>query len=162
MTTILALDLGQSTGFALGTDDGANDMTGVCSLMQRGSWNLKPDKFSGGGMRFVKFLERLDHLMKAMPFDRVVFEGVRRHKGVDAAHAFGGYMATLQSWCERQDPPVPYEGVPVGTIKKFATNHGNASKPEMMAAVAAMGFPCDTDDEADAVALLLMKLQELT
>lgn len=159
MTTILALDLGTKTGFAVGTNAGATGPTPP--LVIRGSWSLKPGKFDGGGMRAVKFTEHLDKLMRAMPFERVVFEAVRAHRGVDAAHIYGGLMMTLQAWCERQDPPVPYEGVGVGAIKKFATGKGNASKGEMLLAVERLGFPCDGDeDEADAVALLLLKLSE--
>lgn len=161
MTTILALDLGTHTGYAVGTTEGTSEATGVCGAMVRGSWNLRPDKFSGAGMRFVRFTERLDALMKGMPFERVVFEGVRQHKGVDAAHIYGGLMATLQAWCERQDPPVPYEGVSVQNIKKFATGKGNANKIAVMTAVEELGYRCDTDDEADAVALLLLKLSEV-
>ena len=39
--------------------------------------------------------------------------------GVDAAHAYGGFMAHLTAWCEHHQ--IPYQGVPVGTIKKHAT-----------------------------------------
>lgn len=159
MSTILALDLGTTTGYAVGTTFGANPFAGPVPEVIRGSWSLKPGKFDGGGMRAVKFTEHLDKLMKAIPFERVVFEAVRAHRGVDAAHIYGGLMMTLQAWCERQDPPIPYEGVGVGAIKKFATGKGNASKGEMLLAVERMGYPCDGDeDEADAVALLLMQL----
>lgn len=160
MTMILALDLGTKTGFAVGTTDGATPEAPY-PFVSRGSWSLKPGKFDGGGMRAVRFTEHLDKLMKAIPFERVVFEAVRAHKGVDAAHIYGGLMMTLQAWCEGQTPPVPYEGVGVGAIKKFATGRGNANKGEMLLAVERLGFPCDGDeDQADAVALLLLKLEE--
>ncbi|MCX8006193.1 MAG: hypothetical protein N2688_14785, partial [Burkholderiaceae bacterium] len=48
-----------------------------------------------------------------------------------------------------------YEGVPVGTIKRFATGRGNADKAAMIAAVRARGFAPADDNEADAIALLL-------
>ena len=77
---------------------------------------------------------------------------VRRHLGVDAAHAYGGFMAHLTAWCEQHG--VPYAGVPVGTIKRFVTGKGNADKAAVIAAVRALGyFPVD-DNEADALALL--------
>jgi Holliday junction resolvasome RuvABC endonuclease subunit len=158
MTAILAIDLGTHCGYALGSTEGANEHTGPVPLMLRGSWNLKPGKFDGGGMRAVRFKNELDKLMRAIPFERVVFEAVRAHKGVDAAHVYGGLMMTLQAWCETQEPPIPYEGVGVGAIKKFATGKGNASKGEMLAAVERLGFPTDDDNEADAVALLLLAL----
>jgi hypothetical protein len=63
----------------------------------------------------------------------VYFEEVRRHAGVDAAHAYGGFMAHLTAWCEHHQ--IPYQGVPVGTIKKHATGKGNANKDQMIGAV---------------------------
>jgi Holliday junction resolvasome RuvABC endonuclease subunit len=71
---------------------------------------------------------------------------------VDAAHAYGGFMAHLTAWCEHHQ--IPYQGVPVGTIKKHATGKGNASKDEMIAAMKALGHSPTDDNEADALALL--------
>lgn len=153
MTSFLALDLGTATGYAYVAS--TPKMFPEYAKILSGTWSLKPGKFDGGGMRGVKFLAFLDGLP---PMDRVVFEAVRRHNGTDAAHVYGGLMMTLQTWCENQTPPIPYEGVPVGTIKKFATGKGNASKDEMIAAVKAKGYLCKDDNEADAVALLLCVL----
>ena len=50
---------------------------------------------------------------------------------------------------------MPYEGVPVGTIKRFATGKGNADKTAMTATMRARGFAPADDNEADAIALLL-------
>jgi Holliday junction resolvasome RuvABC endonuclease subunit len=82
----------------------------------------------------------------------VVFEEVRRHAGVDAAHAYGGFMAHLTAWCEHHQ--IPYQGVPVGSIKKHATGKGNAGKAEMIAAAKARGITPVDDNHADALALL--------
>jgi Holliday junction resolvasome RuvABC endonuclease subunit len=82
----------------------------------------------------------------------VYFEEVRRHAGVDAAHAYGGFMGQLTAWCEHHQ--IPYQGVPVGTIKKHATGKGNASKEDMIAAARRQGFDPADDNEADALALL--------
>ena len=86
----------------------------------------------------------------------VYFEEVRRHAGVDAAHVYGGLMATLTAWCEAHG--VAYAGVPVGTIKKHATGKGNADKAAMVAAMQALGHYPANDDEADALALLHLAL----
>jgi Holliday junction resolvasome RuvABC endonuclease subunit len=93
--------------------------------------------------------------------DAVYFEEVRRHLGVDAAHAYGGFMAHLTAWCEHHQ--IPYQGVPVGTIKKHATGKGNAGKDEMIAAAKARGNAPVDDNEADALALLhyAIDLQEV-
>ncbi|MFP5382262.1 MAG: hypothetical protein ACLGG4_08355, partial [Gammaproteobacteria bacterium] len=60
-------------------------------------------------------------------------------------------------WCEHHG--VPYQGVPVGTIKKHVTGKGNASKDEMMAAMRARGYLPTDDNEADALALLHWAIQ---
>jgi Holliday junction resolvasome RuvABC endonuclease subunit len=49
-----------------------------------------------------------------------------------------------------------YEGVSVGTIKRFIAGKGNASKEEVIDSVKNKGFSDIIDDnEADALALLL-------
>lgn len=148
MTTLLALDLGTTTGFCVGPS--GNCISGV--------WDLKPSRYDGGGMRFVKFLSRLDEIFDAVPPDIVVYEEVRRHNGTDAAHVYGGLMGHLQSWCE--DKKLPYEGVPLAAIKKYWTGKGNANKDAMIAACADRGLPVVDDNEADAVALWHFKILE--
>jgi len=71
---------------------------------------------------------------------------------VDAAHVYGGLLATLSAWCEHHR--IAYQGVPVGTIKRHATGKGNAGKAAVMAAMRAKGHPVTDDNEADALALL--------
>lgn len=147
--TILALDLGTTTGWAirLGEDD-----------ITSGTLTLRPSRFEGGGMRFLRFRGWLDEIQRASGgVGRVAFEEVRRHAGTDAAHIYGGFLAHLTAWCEERR--VPYEGVPVGTIKRFATGRGNADKAAMMAAVTARGFAPADDNEADAIALLLWAIE---
>ncbi|MFX1761481.1 hypothetical protein PWP93_02570 [Paraburkholderia sp. A1RI-2L] len=144
ITTILALDLGTTTGWALRRSDG-----GITS----GAQHFRPQRFEGGGMRFLRFRRSLSELRgSAGDIHAVYFEEVRRHAGVDAAHAYGGFLATLSAWCEHHR--IPYQGVPVGTIKKHATGRGNASKDEVIAAMRALGHAVADDNEADALALL--------
>jgi Holliday junction resolvasome RuvABC endonuclease subunit len=83
---------------------------------------------------------------------------VRRHLGVDAAHAYGGFLATLTSWCEHQK--IPYQGVPVGTIKRHVTGKGNAGKSEMVSAMRSRGYVVADDNEADALAVLVWALAQ--
>ena len=54
---------------------------------------------------------------------------------------------------------VPYGGVPVGTIKRFATGRGNADKAAVIVAMQARGFHPADDNEADALALLLWAVE---
>lgn len=140
---ILAFDLGTSCGWAKSLHGGG------CVY---GTLDLSAGRFSGGGMRYVRFGNELATLIEGV--DLVVFEEVRRHMGVDAAHVYGGLLAVLTAKCE--SAKIPYEGVPVGTIKKHATGKGNASKSEMVLAAGswATGTADLTDDEADAICLL--------
>ena len=146
--TTLALDLGTTTGFAWRAATGC---------VVSGVWSLKPGKYDGGGIRGVRFLQHLNHMNADCFIKHVVFEAVRRHIGTDAAHVYGGLMMTLQTWCDSQIPPIPYEGVSVGTIKKFFTGKGNASKDEMMQKARDLGYSPVDDNEADAIALLCLK-----
>ena len=124
-----------------------------------GEWTLKPSRFEGGGMRFVKFVGFLNEIRGRMPVRMVAYEEVRRHAGTDAAHVYGGLQATLTSWCEQLDPKLPYEAVPVGTIKKHWTGKGNANKDAMMAEAFRRGWQPQGDNEADALALLDLVLE---
>lgn len=145
MNTILSLDLGTTTGWAISTRDGS-----ITSSTE----SFKPHRFEGGGMRFLRFKRWLTEVKASVDgLDAVYFEEVRRHAGVDAAHAYGGFMAHLAAWCEHHN--IPYQGVPVATIKKHTTGKGNADKQAMMAAVRARGFAPNDHNEADAIALLL-------
>jgi Holliday junction resolvasome RuvABC endonuclease subunit len=146
---ILSLDLGTKTGWAL---------QGGGGLISSGTVNFKNDRWQGGGMRFLKFTRFLDELRSnAGPIAQVYFEEVRRHLGVDAAHAYGGFLAHLTAWCEQKN--IPYQGVPVGTIKKHATGKGNANKAMMIASVKQRGHQPADDNEADAIALLYWALE---
>ena len=122
-------------------------------------------------MRYLRFGRWLDDMLALscsesdVPTDSAVigavyFEEVRRHLGVDAAHVYGGLLATLTAWCERHQ--IPYQGVPVGTIKRHATGKGNAGKAEVIAAMKALGHPVTDDNEADALALLHWALAQGT
>ena len=143
-TTILALDLGTTTGWAIRSSDGT---------INSGSTSFRPQRFEGGGMRFLRFKRWLSELKDMTGgIHALYFEEVRRHVSTDAAHAYGGFLATLTAWCEHHQ--IPYQGVPVGTIKKHATGKGNASKDDVLVAMRALGHAPADDNEADALALL--------
>jgi len=140
--TTLALDLGTKTGWAAASGD--NIISGVETF--------KNDRFSGGGMRYLRFGKWLKETHGHLEIKTVYFEEVRRHAGTDAAHVYGGLMAVLTAFCEEHK--IPYQGVPVGTIKKFWTGKGNAPKDVMIAEAIERGFNPIDDNEADALALL--------
>lgn len=141
---ILSLDLGTATGWALSNHNGR---------IISGTAHFRPRRFEGGGMRYLRFERWLNETLEITgQIHAVYFEEVRRHLGVDAAHAYGGFLASLTAWCEEQS--IPYEGIPVGTIKKFITGKGNASKAMVINAIKALGYNPEDDNEADALALL--------
>ena len=155
---ILALDLGTTTGWALRSANGP---------MAHGFVSFKSQRFEGGGMRYLRFGRWLADMLalsgqqsgsktgsqtNLTGIGAVYSEEVRHHLGVEAAHVYGGLLATLTAWCEHHQ--IPYQGVPVGTIKRHVTGKGNAGKAEVIAAMKALGHPVTDDNEADALALL--------
>jgi Holliday junction resolvasome RuvABC endonuclease subunit len=147
---ILALDLGTTTGWACQSIDGQ---------IAHGWASFKPGRYEGGGMRYLRFKRWLTELKGTVgEVGQIYFEEVRRHNSTDAAHVYGGLMATLTAWCEHHN--IPYQGVPVATIKRHATGKGNADKAAMIAAMQAKGHPVTDDNESDAIALLYWAMEE--
>lgn len=149
---ILALDLGTKTGWAIKSQ---NQITS-------GTIEFKPSRFEGGGMRYLRFqkwLEEINQLTNGI--DLVYFEEVRRHLGVDASHAYGGFLAYLTGWCESKNPKIPYLGIPVKVIKKHITGNGNSKKEVVIEAIKKLGFNPVDDNEADALALLDLVIKKI-
>lgn len=146
---ILALDLGTTTGWAL--------VIGQAQVIS-GTLDLNPNRYDGGGMRYLRLRNWLEQLrLDSGGIEGIHYEEVRRHAGTSAAHVYGGLLATLTGWCEERG--VAYQGVPVGTIKRFITGKGNADKTAVITAVRERGYAPADDNEADAIAILLWALQ---
>jgi Holliday junction resolvasome RuvABC endonuclease subunit len=150
-SAVLALDLGQKTGWAVRNADGA---------IASGTVEFEPGRFEGGGMVYLRFRAWLQEVVEtAGGIGVVYFEEVRSHRGVAAAHAYGGFLAHLTAWAEANK--IPYRGVPVATIKRHIAGNGNADKAAVIVAVRAVGFDPADDNEADALALLDWALTDL-
>jgi hypothetical protein len=146
---VLALDLGTTTGYAIRAGD---------KRIVSGTASFRPSRYDGGGMRYLRFRSWLDQIAIEMAsLEAVYFEEVRRHAGTDAAHLYGGLLATLAAWCETK--AIAYQGVPVGVIKRHIAGKGNADKDAVIAAVRARGFNPADDNEADAIAILLWAIE---
>jgi len=139
---IIGIDPGTACGWAvLREEDGERVASGV--------WDLRPRRHEGGGMRYLRVRRYLRELLEAYPPVEVAYEEVRAHLGVDAAHVYGGIVAAVTGLCEEVE--VPYEGVPVATIKRTATGKGNAAKPAVKAAAVTRWGEVADDNEADAL-----------
>ncbi len=147
MKTLLALDLGTTTGWA-------SNSGGTAS----GWVSFKNSRFEGGGMRYLRFAKWLRGMHDLTAIEEVHFEEVRRHLGVDAAHAYGGFLATLTSFCEEWS--IPYQGHPVGSIKRHVTGTVKGKKDGVIAAIKARYPHVKDDNEADALALLSLALDQ--
>lgn len=148
---ILAIDLGTTTGWALGVRDGS---------IQGGSASFAPRKSEGPGQRWLKFRQFLiDRRVAAGDVHVCYYEDVKRHgPGVQAAHVYGGLLAMLQVWGEVNR--VRLVPVGVGTIKKHWTGKGNADKAAMVAEAQRRGHLPTDDNHADALALLSYALEQ--
>lgn len=146
----LCLDLGTQTGWALASRE---------KIITSGSKNFKGNRFQSSGIKFLKFIGFLDDLFNYAKRELkiIFFETVRRHLGVDAAHAYGGFLGHLTAWCEKHG--IAYEGVPVGTIKRHATGKGNASKAVVIESIKKLNHKPIDDNEADALALAYWALE---
>lgn len=156
---IFAFDLGTKCGVA-----GVNTTSISCYTWSQ-VWCIKKLKKDMSieerrGRAFEYFYSNLSSLIAdtiacGVDMKRIViyYEKVHRHQGTDAAHMYGGYEAILLMWATMHGLRVVPVGV--GTIKKYITGKGNASKEQVIAAINQSGYPYVTDDnEADALALL--------
>lgn len=142
---ILALDLGTSCGFA-------------CTCGTSGVWDLKPKSHESSGQRYVKFSNHLDYHNQHCEIIEIVYEEVKYHRAVDAAHVYGGLEAILQDFCI--DRLIEYRGIGVTTIQKAATGRGMApkgQKKKLMFDAAVKQFKgtnVTSEDQADALWIL--------
>lgn len=142
-TTVLALDLGTRTGFAVGHDH----------VPQSGTWDLRPRGQDSPGMRYLYLRGRLEAVRQAYPsLAIVVYEQPYGLRGA-AAQVLPGLVATLQAWCAEHH--IEHTSVTPSALKTHATGKGNAGKPAMIeAARRKFGQPVHDDNEADALWLL--------
>ena len=153
---IFALDLGSiRTGWAY--FDGP-------SLLSVGVWELTSRRQESWGVRWLRLTQLLGDVntVSRLEIDLVAFEEVRRHQGVDAAHAYGAAKGVLLAWCELQR--LEFCSVPIAALKRAAVNKGGGSgtgKKEVLAA-ARERWPhhkFKTDDASDAAFVGLAALR---
>lgn len=146
--TILALDLGTKTGYALRRRDGR---------IAHGTQDFTPRKSWSEGQKWARYRAWLTETIREGQVHQVVYELVIRHevKGRplwDAAHAYGAFQAITHMVCDSFN--VDAIGVNLATVKKSFTGSGRAKKADMVAEANARGFRPESDNDADALAIL--------
>lgn len=161
---ILALDYGTKTGYCYG-----NITTEFPE--KAGTWTLgTPKEIKQWGLnrrtrtRDPRIARLANHLRVFPLADAVVFEDVQFASSTYQVQLWASLRAV--SWTDYPDN-VAFECVPVGTLKKFATGSGTASKEQMGSALSRKhtqlyDAPVDLDDNAiDAIWIWLWAKQNL-
>jgi Holliday junction resolvasome RuvABC endonuclease subunit len=145
---VIGIDPGTKCGWAVRTPD----------QMASGVWLLKPKKGAVVGARLGTLFWNLHNLITTWRLARagdevvVAYEDVRAHAGTTAAHVYGALVGVIELICGSFEPPIRLVPIGVGTVKKFATHNGGASKAAMLYAAEQQwaGVMFDSDDEVDA------------
>lgn len=147
---ILALDIALKTGFAYGAEGqvtfGTRDFTGLAK---------------DNAVRGRRFRHWLCELMTEIEPQKLVIEAPVYFSGQR-----GGATALLHGLAWEAHRAAELRGIPRKevypvSIKKFITGNARAKKPEVMRAVMNRGYQITNDNEADAVALLLLQMEAL-
>ena len=145
----LALDLATKTGWAL--QEAGRIESGVETFdVKRGE---------SAGMRYVRFRRWLVDV--GARADIVIYEQtIIAGPGSIAREIATGFATRVQEYCAARG--IEHSAVWASTLKKWTAGKGNASKADMLEAVARRwGRRVDDDNEADAVALLHYALAEI-
>lgn len=140
---ILSLDLGTHTGWAVRRRSGA---------ISYGTDEF-PDHKAAPGQRWVDFRYWLAQKMNDEQIHLLIYENVVfTHSSSQASNVYGGFLALAQMGARTRN--IPFRAVAVPTVKKHWTGSGRAKKPDMIAEARRRGFRPDTDNAADALAIL--------
>lgn len=146
---ILSLDLATKTGWATYFD--GNKSSGVQEFgLRRGE---------SAGMRFLRFRAWLKTMAEFTDrIDLIVFEQAH-HRGGAATQLCVGLVTDALAFAAK----IKAETMPVhtGSLKKYATGVGNASKTAMIQEAESRGYRPRDDNEADACLLLDYAMEEL-
>ena len=141
---ILAVDLGNKTGYALRRRDGA---------MRYGTMDFTPRKSWTPGQRWTRFRGWLGDTVSTFQIDAIVFERVVfGHSSAASSDVYGGFKALVELAADIHG--LTLSSVAVPTVKKHFTGSGRADKDTMMAQARARGFSPDSHNAADALAIL--------
>lgn len=141
--TIMALDLGRQTGWAVLQNE-------IITLGTEKFPNVRGESPGMLYLRFGGWLEKMhDIMMKKLAM--VIYEQAH-HRGGAATQVGVGLQTKVMEFCAKYE--IECMTVHTGTLKKFSTGSGAASKESMIAATRAKGYSPANDDEADAFLML--------
>lgn len=141
--TILALDLANQTGWAVGHQG---------RVLKHGTQKLLQKTSESKGMPLIR-LEKFLNDMVAAGVSLICFEDIKQSpKSVAAGHTFGRLSGVVMKFCEERN--IDYCGINVGSWKKGLTGKGNANKDLIMDEITQLGFSVESQDEADAIGIL--------
>lgn len=144
----LALDLGTRTGIAIADERVVLDLT---------HWDLDKPAGSSHRRKFRGFRDRLKrklHEIAGRDPEIVIFyeKALGHYPGSTAAQIWGAWWGILE--CLAGDYGLETYAFPAATIKKAAAGHGRTDKDGVRQMMRNFGYRPDTDDEADALAIL--------
>lgn len=141
---LLALDLGTYTGWAVQRRDGSISY-GTEHFIQRNQWH--------DGQRFVNFRAWLGDLLTREQIHHIVYERVVfGHSSSQASNVYGAFWGQVLACAAVRN--IECQGVAVPTVKKHWARSGRAKKPDMIDEAKRRGFRPDSDNSADALAIL--------
>jgi len=148
---ILALDLATQLGWAWR----------ILDVTDSGTISFKPRNGESPGMRFLNFEGWLREMIKEYEFDVIAYEQAHL-RGAAATEVIVGMIVILKKLCAEYG--LEYTDRHTGTIKKFATGYGKASKQDMIdaASVRFLSQDIEDDNQADALHLLALVVHDLT
>lgn len=138
---ILALDLGETCGFAVGQ----------WGAMASGTWNLKPRR-KGDVASVGILLTKLDELQRAFPADTILIRLPRKARGRTSEQKHHEIAESVAQWS--RDNTAALETVADGQVRKAFTGNGNAAAERMIEECEHRGFMPSHSSEATAIALL--------
>lgn len=157
MKSILALDLGTTTGWAFRNRAG---------IVTAGSWLLQTKAATTAAAK-LRMDRRLDARIPALfaklvgmyrdhenPIDFMVFEDVQFSQYTQQTQLWSSFRAVM--WLFAAHNAIDIDCCPVKTLKKFGTGNGAADKAQMMREAARLfpNVPIVDDNCADALHLL--------
>lgn len=144
MKKILALDIATKTGWKTSTASGV--------------WDLKPNRGESEGMRLVRFKSKVKEMIQMESISLISYErpaGQFKSSIMVASEMVG----VLKELCIELG--IDLACYSSKEIKKFATGNGNAKKTLMIEKAIQLGFNPKDDNEADAIHLYNLTVQDV-